>query len=177
MQVGAVTASERDFVAFVRSGGTSLLRLAILLAGSKQSGEDLFQGALERTYTRWSKDGSIEDLDAYARQAIIHAAQRQWKRRRRQREDLVAYAPETAIAGGQGDVVTRAALLQALASLTRQQRAVVVLRFFADQSEAQVAALLGCSVGTVKSQTSRGLQRLRSSPLAVSALDIAQETP
>ena len=154
-QARPVTRSEDEFVAFVRGSGTSLLRLATLLAGGRQSGEDLFQGALERTYARWSRVGSIQDLDAYTRRVIVRAAGRQWRRRGEWREELVAAAPETAMPGGEGDVVARAAWLQALASLTRQQRAVIVLRYFADQSEAQVASLLGCSLGTVKSHASR----------------------
>ena len=77
---------------------------------------------------------------------------------------------------GHGAVVARAAILQSLASLTRQQRAVIVLRYFADQSEAQVASLLGCSIGTVKAHTSRGLERLRTDPLAANALDTTGES-
>jgi RNA polymerase sigma-70 factor (sigma-E family) len=170
-----VSRSDEDFVAFVRERGTSLLRLATLLAGNRHSGEDLFQSAVERTYARWSRAGSIQDLDAYIRQVIVRGARRQWRRRLRQPETLVATAPETAIPGGQGDVVARAALLQALALLTRQQKAVIVLRYFADQSEAQVASLLGCSVGTVKAHASRGLERLRVHPMAISALDTSEE--
>jgi len=171
-----VTRSDEDFVAFVRERGTSLLRLATLLSGNRHAGEDLFQGALERTYARWSRADGIQDLDAYMRRVIVRAARRQWRRRSRQPEDLVGSAPDVAAAGGQGDVIARAAMLQALDLLTRQQRAVIILRYFADQTEAQVAGLLGCSVGTVKSHSSRGLERLRTNPLAASALDLTGES-
>ena len=171
-----MTGSEDEFVAFVRTSGTALLRLATLLAGSRHSGEDLFQGALERTYARWSRAGGIQDLDAYTRRVIVRGAGRQWRRRAQRPEELVASPPETAMPDGHGAVVARAAILQSLASLTRQQRAVIVLRYFADQSEAQVASLLGCSIGTVKAHTSRGLERLRTDPLAANALDTTGES-
>lgn len=171
-----VKGSEEHFTAFVRANGTSLLRLATLLTGSRQSGEDVFQGALERTYARWSRSGGIEDLDAYVRRAIVHGARRQWRRRAQRPEDLVASTPDTATTSGEGEVVARAAILQALALLTRQQRAVIVLRYFADQSETQTANALGCSVGTVKAHASRGLDRLRTSPLAAAALNTIGES-
>jgi RNA polymerase sigma-70 factor (sigma-E family) len=170
-----MTVDEADFSAFVRARGTALLRFAVLLSGSASHGEDLFQTALERTYAR-TKAADIDNLEAYARRVMVHAARRQWTRRRARPEKLVAQAPEVAISGGQSDALARYALLAAMVALTRQQRAVIVLRYFADESDAEIARVLGCSVGTVRSHAARGLERLRSSSSAITGLEIARES-
>jgi RNA polymerase sigma factor (sigma-70 family) len=104
----------------------------------------------------------------------VNAAKRQWSRRR-ERERFVAAATDPAANGGQGEVLVRQTLLQALAGLSRQQRAVIVLRYFADQSEAEVARLLGCSVGNVKAHASRGIERLRTEPQLALILESVRE--
>ncbi|HEY6748959.1 MAG TPA: SigE family RNA polymerase sigma factor [Mycobacteriales bacterium] len=158
-------ASEAGFTEFVRARSTALLRTAVLLAGGDRGhAEDLVQGVLERMYVRWDRiDGPPE---AYARRALTHAAVNRWRTRRRRPE-----LPLLTGGGGTGTdtagrdpaatVDLRDVLVRALLTLPPRQRAVLVLRFLDDLPEEEVARALGCSVGTVKSQTSRGLARLR----------------
>jgi RNA polymerase sigma-70 factor (sigma-E family) len=157
--------SESDgFTEFVRQRSGQLLRIAYLLCGDRQQAEDLLQDVLERMYPRWRRVHSSPE--AYARAALTNAA----INRARQRKRRVAEAPlpETLPASlngavdGPAELVSRRdALLRALADLPPRQRAVIVLRYFDDLSEVDTAATLGCGVGTVKSQTSRGLAKLR----------------
>jgi RNA polymerase sigma-70 factor (sigma-E family) len=165
---------DEEFSAFVRARGTRLLRFATLLAGEANAGEDLLQEVLEKVYRRWVKVGQADNPEAYIRQALVNSAKRHWSRRR-DGERLVAAAPDLQSSGGHGEVLVRHTLLQALAGLSRQQRAVIVLRYFADQSEAEVARLLGCSVGNVKAHASRGIERLRSEPELALILDSVRE--
>ena len=169
-------ARDAAFGALVDAQGTSLLRLATLLAGDLVSAEDLVQGVLERTYRRWSQVGQAASPEAYLRAAVVNAARRRWRLRSLGREQLVALVPEVPVTGGQSAAIVRHALLEALSPLTRQQRAVIVLRYFADQSEAEVGRLLGCSIGTVKSHASRGLDRLRSDPRLAVTFDMVKGT-
>ena len=169
-------ARDAAFTALVDAQGTSLLRLATLLVGDPVSAEDLVQGVLERTYRRWSQVGQAASPEAYLRAAVVNAARRRWRLRSQDRERLVALVPEVPVTGGQSAAIVRHALLEALSALTRQQRAVIVLRYFADQSEAEVGRLLGCSIGTVKSHASRGLDRLRSDPRLAVTFDMVKGT-
>jgi RNA polymerase sigma-70 factor (sigma-E family) len=144
---------------FLASRGTTLLRTAVLLAGSREAGEDLLQLALERALRRWHRlDG---DPDAYLRRTLYHLAIDRWRWRMRHPEtDLTI----DVVAGGRdpaAQVDLRDALVQALATLPARQRAVLVLRYFEELSEAEIADALGCSAGAVKSAAARGLQRLR----------------
>jgi RNA polymerase sigma-70 factor (sigma-E family) len=150
------------FTEFVRARSTPLLRTAVLLAGGDRGhAEDLLQGVLERMYVRWDRiEGPPE---AYARRALTHAAVNRWRGRRRRPElPLQAEDPGPPVAGDPvGAVDLRDALVRALLTLPPRQRAVLVLRYFDDLPEAEVAAALGCSVGTVKSHTARALAALR----------------
>ena len=141
--------------------GRALLATATLLAGSRQGGEDLLQAALERALRRW--DGVRTEPEIYLRRTIYHLAVDSWRSRRRRPEVLgVPPDPTSPAAADVTDlVVLRSALLQALAGLPPRQRAVLVLRYFEQLDEAETAAVLGCSVGTVKSTASRALARLR----------------
>lgn len=149
---------EWGFEQFVRGRSTSLLRTAYLLTGDRGHAEDLLQGVLERTARRWS---SIADSpDAYVRRALANAAVNRWRRHRPHEVELHDVHDRP----GRDDietVATRDALIRGLMALPTRQRAVLVLRYFDDLTEAETAAALGCSVGTVKSQASRGLDRLR----------------
>jgi RNA polymerase sigma-70 factor (sigma-E family) len=152
---------EAGFTSFVHERSTGLLRTAVLLAGGDRGhAEDLLQGVLERMYAHWDR---IDGPEAYARRALAHAAVNRWRTRRR-RPELPLLDPD---AGGPvpGDgaaaVDLRDALVRALLTLPPRQRAVLVLRYFDDLPEAEVARALGCSVGTVKSAASRGLATLR----------------
>lgn len=142
----------RDFVA----GATGrLLRTAYLLVGDAAAAEDLLQDVFERMYGKWAR---IDDPDAYARRALANSARNRWRSVGRRRETPLHEGHDRA-AVEPGD--TAPDVLAALATLPSGQRAVVVLRYFDDLSVEQTARALGCSVGTVKSQTARALPRLR----------------
>lgn len=143
---------------FLKVRGDGLLRAAVLLAGSPEAGEDLLQESLVRLLGRWDK---VEgDPEGYLRRTLYNLATDRWRYRARRREVLVAEPPELEADASPGPDL-RDQLVGALALLPRRQRAVLVLRYFADASEAETAAILDCSVGTVKSAASRGLSRLR----------------
>ncbi|GIJ09723.1 SigE family RNA polymerase sigma factor [Micromonospora andamanensis] len=151
----------QTFHEFVVHRSPALSRTAYLLTGDHQLAEDLLQSALARTYRHWRRirDG---DPEAYVRRAMYHQ-QVSWWRRRRFTERLEADpAPGRASHPDPSDATTlRMTLAAALRQLTPRQRAVVVLRFYEDLTEAQVAAALGCSVGTVKRHGHDALVRLR----------------
>ncbi|MBV1851773.1 SigE family RNA polymerase sigma factor [Catellatospora sp. NEAU-YM18] len=138
--------------------GPALLATATLLAGGRSAGEDLLQAALERTIRAWRR---VEgDPEAYLRRTLYHLAVDSWRLRRRRPETIGRYEPP-AQPDESDRIALRRALLQSLAELPPRQRAVLVLRYWEQLSEAEAAAALGCSVGTVKSSASRGLARLR----------------
>lgn len=149
-----------DFEAWVLARGASLARSAYLLTGDVHLAEDLVQDTLARVADRWRRVSRRGAPDAYARQVMHHLAIDRWRRRRaRPREVLTDAHPEL---GGSGpDLERRLVLREALLRLTPKQRAVVSLRFYEDLTEVQAAAVLGCSVSTVKSQTRVALERLR----------------
>ncbi|MFD0594235.1 SigE family RNA polymerase sigma factor [Catellatospora coxensis] len=146
------------FHEFVVERGGALSRTAFLLTGEHHAAEDLVQSALAKAATRWRQIMDYGQPEAYIRRTMINE-QISWWRRRPARP--VAEVPERAGPDEPGRVVERVALGQALATLTPRQRTVVVLRFYEDLSEADTAALMGCSVGTVKSQTHLALGHLR----------------
>lgn len=153
------------FSAFATAHGPALVRTAWLLCGELARGEDLAQQALVRTYLAWPR---LSDPLAYARRAVATARIDAWRLRRREvlvaPDDVVVASRAGAGAAGrspEGPHAERDLLLRALRTLPAQQRRVVVLRYLVDLPEAEVAELLGVSVGTVKSTLSRGLDRLR----------------
>jgi RNA polymerase sigma-70 factor (sigma-E family) len=150
-----------EFDEFVRTRHGALLRFAYLLTGDTHSAADLVQEALERTGLRWRRVRRQDSPEAYVRQAILNGHLNH--RRRRRREQLVADAPETSrYDSGRYDAEPRdEALWTLLGSLPPQQRAVLVLRFYEDLTEAEIARVLGCAIGTVKSNSSRALAKLR----------------
>ena len=143
---------------FWRARADHLLAGAILLAGDRSGGEDLLQAALERVIRHWSR--IHEDPEGYLRRCMYHLVVDGWRRRRRRPEVLTAAEPPS-VPDATGSAIDRHVLLQALARLPRHQRSVLVLRHFEQLTEAETAAVLGCSVGAVKSSTSRGLAKLR----------------
>jgi RNA polymerase sigma-70 factor (sigma-E family) len=157
---------ERSFVAFASARLPALTQAAFLLTGDRHRAEDLVQTALARSYAAWDR---IErtDPEAYVRRVMLNAY-RSWCRRRPWREapsDVVVEQADAAHRGHEPDHATEAAerdlVWRALAALSPQQRAVVVLRYYEDRSDAEIAELLGCSVGTVKRQSARALAKLR----------------
>jgi len=146
---------------FVAARGPALLRSAFLLTGDGHLAEDLVQTALVKLAPRWEKVSTGGDPESYVRKILYHEHLNWWKRRGRHVYPSAA-PPEPAGHPDFTDRTVRSMLLsQALGRLTAKQRAMIVLRFYEDRSETETARLLGCSVGTVKSQTHRALARLR----------------
>ncbi|HJP76008.1 MAG TPA: SigE family RNA polymerase sigma factor [Pseudonocardiaceae bacterium] len=154
-------AAKEDFVEFVAHRSGALLRTAYLLCGGDQgAAEDLLQDVLERTYPRWQR--ITGPPEAYLRAALANMATNRWRTRsRRVAETPLLEFHQPSVAAHDSRIADRDEVVRALAKVPPRMRAVLVLRFFDDLSEAQAAAALGCSVGTIKSQTSRGLDALR----------------
>lgn len=153
--------ADDDFSAFVAAELPGLLRFGHLLTGSPAAAEDLVQTALARTHLQWSRLREPAAAKAYVRTAMArhHSNLRS---RLHAREQVVAVVPEHPATSAQYDEVDeRDAMWSALARLGARQRAVLVLRYYERMSEAEIAAVLRCSAGTVKSQSSKGLARLR----------------
>jgi RNA polymerase sigma-70 factor (sigma-E family) len=148
------------FRAFVERWWAPLTRTAYLLTGDRGHAEDLVQAALEKTHRKWNRVSAMEVPEAYVRRAMVNTAI-SWRRRRRVTE--VPLLPSDVVPAGDEyrRVEQRQQVVAALRKLPPKMRAVLVLRYFEDLSEQDVADTLGCSVGTVKSQASRGLDRLR----------------
>lgn len=156
--------TDSSFEEFVAARSTALWRSAYLLTGDAHRAEDLLQTALVKTWRRWGGLERRESAESYVRRAMATTYTDWWRRRWRGEVptgDLPEQA-ETVDATARADV--RRDVLVALAGLTRGQRAVIVLRYFDDLTEQQTADALGVSVGTVKSQASRAIAALRSSP-------------
>jgi len=157
--------SREAFEHFVATRSTRLLRTAYLLTQDQHLAEDLLQTSLAKAWRSWSRIDS--DHDAYVRKILVNTYATWWRRKwngEHPTEDL----PEPVGSGGSDTTSDRGSttydVRTALARLPKRQRAVVVLRFFEDLSEAETARLLQCSVGTVKSQTSKALAKLRVDP-------------
>jgi len=140
--------------------GSDLMRTAALLAGSRQDGEDLLQAALERLLRRGRR---LDNPGGYLRRTLYNLAADGWRRQGAWRRKLVVIGASDP--PGDADVMAavdlRDALIRVLRMLPPQQRTVIVLRYWEQLSEAETAAVLGCSEGTVKSAASRGLRRMR----------------
>lgn len=158
-----IASEEMSFEEFVAASSGRLFTLARLLtSGHHAEAEDLLQGALERAYRRWGRICRRGDPERYVRQMLVNASVDRWRRIRRHPETALAVnGADPGTADDTAAVADRDLLLRGLAALAPRQRAVLVLRYFEDLSEAQTAAMLSCSVGTVKSQAARGLARLR----------------
>jgi RNA polymerase sigma-70 factor (sigma-E family) len=157
--VGPTAEEERaEFVAFVRAHQHRLLRSAYLICGDHHLAEDLLQTALVKLGLRWAGVRS-GDPAAFVRTVLYRDAVSSWRRRRR--EWLTPEQPVVARPDPSDETSNRVVFAAALRRLTPRQRAVLVLRFLEDHSEARTAELLGVSVGTVKSQTSVSLRKLR----------------
>lgn len=151
---------EERFGAWAQAQAGRLHRTAFLLCGDWHQAHDLVQEALVRTAQRWSRIERMDHPDAYVRRILVHLAYSR-RRLRSAGETPVTALPEHPIDDGAAARAVCADLLDAVRRLPPRQRATVVLRFFEEQSEAETAAVLGCSVGTVKSQTAKALAALR----------------
>ena len=151
-------ARDTEFAAFVRSTSPELGRVAWFLAGDRTRADDLLQHAYLRTWSHWSRVRDGDPL-AYARRVLVNARIDAWRSARR--EVLAGGVPEVGVPSGTGVTDERDALVRALRTLPERQRRIVVLRYLAGLTEAEVADDLGVSLGTVKAAASRGLARLR----------------
>ena len=151
-----------DFDSFVAQSTDALLRTAYLIVGDLPEAEDLVQETLLKVAGRWSRVRRMEHPVAYARRILVNLALGGAARRGRRRGELTGEAlPDHGPEPGESDAVdTQDELMRALAALPPRQRTVLVLRYFLDLPEAEVAAAMKCSLGTVKSTASRGLARL-----------------
>ena len=151
---------DEDFADFVRARWSSLYRLAYLLAASPTGAEDLLQTTLEKAYVNWRRIGQMEYPEAYVRRmlanTLVSSRRRHWHRER-----PTDALPEVAGDSAEMPVLDRSLLWPLVCALPDRQRAVIVLRYYEDLSEAQIAEALGCAPGTVKSQASSGIAALR----------------
>lgn len=159
---------EPRFETFVEENLHGLLRTAFLIAWDESEAEDLVQETLFRLARNWRRVAAMQYPFAYARRILVRLAVADAPRRRRRRDELSTTDSKAAasleIAAGDSGLSTleiRAALISALGQLNPRQRAVIVLRYFFDLSEAETAEAVGCSLGTVKSNASRGFDQLR----------------
>ena len=152
--------AEAEFSEFMQGRWQALVRFGYGLTGDPGLAEDLAQTALARAYASWPRVRRAGDPDAYVRKIMLNAG-RSWFRKRRVAESLAGRVPDRGSGGPAGREDDRVALMAALRELPCGQREVVLLRYWMDMTETEVAAALGCSVGNVKSQASRALAKLR----------------
>jgi RNA polymerase sigma-70 factor (sigma-E family) len=161
-EVAMRAGDDADFTAFVSAASRRLLRTAYLITGDAETAQDLLQTALERAYRRWGLIRRTDLPEAYVRRVIINAA---IDRRRARRGVRTVELDESCLPALRGTaeeaLAARDALLGCIRELPTGQRAILVLRYFDDLTEAETARTLGCSVGTVKSQHARAIARLR----------------
>jgi RNA polymerase sigma-70 factor (sigma-E family) len=153
---------DAEFEAYMTARQPSLLRTAYLLSGDRHTAEDLVQTALAKLYLSWDKVEKRDLLDGYVRRIIVNEHNSLWRRAWKRREHSTDVLPDHRTVADRHDDGQSAALWDFVQTLPRKQRAVIVLRYYEDLSEAETAGLLGISVGTVKSQASRALAAMRS---------------
>jgi RNA polymerase sigma-70 factor (sigma-E family) len=150
--------SDEEFREFMRGRWAATVRLAYGLTGDAWQAEDVAQDAFARAYASWGRVSRAGDPEAYVRRIVINEFRRRF-RKHRVTEDMPGELPDVGVT--QPGPEDRSVLIEALRSLGPRQRAVVVLRYWLDLSEAETAAALNCSRGTVKSQAARALATLR----------------
>jgi RNA polymerase sigma-70 factor (sigma-E family) len=154
-------ALDDSFAEFVQTRGEHHRRLAILLAGDWHAGEDLIQASLLRLYEAWPRLDTTTGADAYLHKIMVNQ-HRSWRRTKWRGEMPGSYVPDAGSPDDPADQqATGAVIRAALTGLPYKQRAALVLRYFADLSEAETATILGCSAGSVKTHTSRGVHAMR----------------
>jgi RNA polymerase sigma-70 factor (sigma-E family) len=154
--------TEQEFREYVAARQAALFRVALLLTGHRQDAEDLLQTALTKLALHWTAASKATSIDAYVRKILYNHQVGHWRRRGQHREYPTPAPPRSGVVEDPAvDTTLRVTLAGALALLTHRQRAVLVLRYYEDLPEGEVARILGCGVGTVRSQTARTLARLR----------------
>ncbi|WP_336212570.1 SigE family RNA polymerase sigma factor [Nonomuraea sp. LPB2021202275-12-8] len=154
------TGFEEEFREYVMARGPALLRAANQLTGHPLDAEDLLQNALTRTYLAWDRIQDRGALDGYVRRAMVNINISQWRRRKLEEYPSDELPEVVAVVEPCGDVHERLEL--ALQRLPERMRAAIVLRYYEDMTEPEIASTLGISVGTVKSTVSRAMAKLRS---------------
>jgi RNA polymerase sigma-70 factor (sigma-E family) len=157
---GQPAADDPCFRDYVTARSRSLLRTAYLLTGNISDAEDLVQSALAKTYQAWDRIEDRAALDGYVRRAMVNT-HISWWRRRRVEEFPTDEVPDQVVADPSGNSDLQDSLRRAIDRLPRRMRAAVVLRYYEDMTEAEVANVLGVSLGTVKSTVSRAVAKLR----------------
>ncbi len=157
---GSADSVEVDFREFVKLRESSLLHAAYLLTGNRADAEDLVQSALAKTYQAWDKIEDRKALDGYVRRAMVNT-HISWWRQRKVAEYPTDDIPDRPVADSSAGTDTYDSLRRAIDRLPQRMRAAVMLRFFEDMTEAEVADVLGVSQGTVKSTVSRAVAKLR----------------
>jgi len=173
MKTGDAT-GRLDFESWLVARERALQRTALLLTGDPHSAQDLVQTTLAKLYLAWDRVDRHEHLDAYVRRMLVNEARTAWRRPWRRREVVTDEVPDSDVAGREYDGA-QDAVWAFVATLPPRQRAVIVLRYYEDLTEAQTAELLGISVGTVKSQASRALASLRAQAHDHPAISIREE--
>ncbi|HEY9562368.1 MAG TPA: SigE family RNA polymerase sigma factor [Nocardioides sp.] len=161
MAAGRGSAKDAEFSAWMSARQPALLRTAYLLCGEHHGAEDLVQVTLAKVYLNWTKVHTREAIDGYARRILVNEHNSLWRRAFKKRETLSAEIPGWIATRDVYDEGRGSALWELVQTLPPKQRAAVVLRYYEELSEAETADVLGCSVGNVKSQTSRALATLR----------------
>ncbi|MFG2055285.1 SigE family RNA polymerase sigma factor [Micromonospora sp. NPDC048930] len=159
-----MTAAPEGFAEFVTARSGALLRSAWLLTGDAGLAEDLLQTVLARAWRRWDRIAAGGAPEAYVRRALMTTYVSWWRRRWRVETPTASMPDPVAVGDVSGELAARDALQRALAGLSRQQRAVVVLRYAEDLSVEQTAEVLGCSPATVRVQAHRAIRALRANP-------------
>ena len=152
---------DTDFTAYLEARQGRLLRTAYLLTGDQHQAEDLLQTSLAKLYLAWDKVRDRDSVDAYVRRIMVNENNSLWRRGWRRRETTTDQVPETTPFHDTYDEGVGAEVWRVVQTLPRRARAVVVLRYYEQLTEAETAEVLGISVGTVKSQSSRALAALR----------------
>jgi RNA polymerase sigma-70 factor (sigma-E family) len=166
------TSREADFAAFVADRAHALLRTAYALTGDRHAAEDLVQTALAKAFARWRRIGEPEP---YLRRMSYNDFVSGWRSRRSRAEVTVAQPPDQAgTAYLESDAALRLMLRDALRALPPRQRAVLILRYFEDLSVEETAAVLSCRRGTVASQASRALAKLRDLVPQLDSVDLVE---
>jgi RNA polymerase sigma-70 factor (sigma-E family) len=156
----STTDLDEGFGAYVAGRSGPLLRTALLLTGDRSEAEDLLQATLIKTYLAWDRIQDPAALDGYVRRTMVNI-NISWWRRRRLLEFPTDELPDTPVSDHTGRSALHDALDRLLDVLPARQRAAVVLRYYEDLSEVEIARVLGITVGAVKSSVSRGMARLR----------------
>jgi len=156
---------DQDFGEYARLHQHRLRRAAFLVCGDANLADDLVQQALIKLARHWPRVRS-QNPDAYVRRILYHEAVSSWRRNRREQLTMIGQVPDVSTSAAQSRIAGEIDMQSALGRLSPQQRAVIVLRYFEDRTEADTASILGVSVGTVKTQAARALSKLRASIVA-----------